>query len=230
MCAHRPKCRVLDSKQETGPLCSLALSYFGRLLGWKKSSQKFRLFLQRYREDTPRYIILFFSKVKLKEKRSTDMSTTSSEPRLRGSGNSQWSIDGTIASPGPWKPPIAPLTLWPSEHSDTRCFKSTQRSYIKHPINTSTSPSLPSFLLLAEGLKTLIQGPTFSLSWFRLLYPYRIPFLNQNGGQGEIRWLRKPPSFPSDLCLQVNDVLTHQRNGGAGLLPLHRVQLQRWGS
>lgn len=76
------------------------------------------------------------------------MSTTSSEPRMKGSGNSQWSVNGSIASPGPWKPLIAPLTLWPLEHSDERCFKSTQRSYIKHPIiSTSTPPSLPSFLL-----------------------------------------------------------------------------------
>lgn len=30
----------------------------------------------------------------------------------------------------------------------------------------------------------------------------------------------------SHLCLQVHDLLAHQRNGGAGLLPLHRLQLE----
>lgn len=127
-------------------------------------SQAFRLFLPRSREDTPCYIILFFSKVELKEKRSTDMSTTSSEPRLKVSGNSQWSVNGTKASPGPWKPLIAPLTLWPSEHSDTRCFKSTQRSYIKtshhhHNLHSSILLSLPS--CSGWGFEDIDSGTNF---------------------------------------------------------------------
>ncbi len=37
------------------------------------------------------------------------------------------------------------------------------------------------------------------------------------------------PESGSHLCLQVHDLLAHQRNGGTGLLPLHRLQLQRGG-
>lgn len=46
------------------------------------------------------------------------------------------------------------------------------------------------------GLKTLILGPTFLLSWFPLLYPYRIPLPNQKGDQGEIRRLSLAPLLP----------------------------------
>lgn len=37
------------------------------------------------------------------------------------------------------------------------------------------------------------------------------------------------PDSRSHLCLQVHDLLAHQRNGGAGLLPVHCLQLQRRG-
>ena len=58
-----------------------------------------------------RVILSRFFPPKLKDKRSTDMSTTSSEPWLKSSGSSQWSVNGTTTSPGPWKPLIAALTL-----------------------------------------------------------------------------------------------------------------------
>lgn len=47
------------------------------------------------------------------------------------------------------------------------------------------------------------------------------------------RWKKKDvvgvggPECGSHLRLQVHDLLAHQGNGGAGLLPLHRLQLQR---
>lgn len=36
--------------------------------------------------------------------------------------------------------------------------------------------------------------------------------------------------FRSHLCLQIHDLLSHQRNGGTSFLPFHCLQLQGGGS
>lgn len=100
--------------------------------------------------------------------------------------------------------------------------KSTQRSYIKTPL--ALPPHLtPSPPVLAEAWRL----------WFRDLRPFLVFFpcsiragchsQTKKVDQGETRRHDEPPSVPSDLRLQVDDILPHQRDGGARLLPLHRV-------
>lgn len=133
------------------------------------------------------------------------MSPTSSEPRLQGSGNSRWSANGATTSPGPWKPLNAPLTLWPSEHSDTRSPHREATLNISSPPSTEHLSFTPFLSCSGWGLKTLILGPTFLLSWFPLLYPYRRPFPNQK------RWPR-----------------WNQAASLAPLLPLRPLSADRW--
>lgn len=200
MCAHLPKCSALASRHESGPFCS-APFLEGELAG-REAAKSYGWSSREAGRTHQSIVITFFSKVELKEKRSTDMLTTSSEPRLKVSGNSQWSINGTTTSPGPWKPLVAPPSLCPSEHSAVRYSKSTQRSYIKHPMTPFLPLSLPSWS--DWGFEDIDSGTyvlAFSLSWFPLLYPYRIPFPNQKGDWGEIRWLRLPPFPPqTSVC------------------------------
>lgn len=101
-----------------------------------------------------------------------------------GSRNSQWSFNGTTTSPGPWKPLIAPLTLWPPVLSDMR--GPHREATLKTPSPLTLHPyNLPSGS--GWGLKTLILGPTFCLSWLSLLYPCWIPFPNRKSWP---RWNR----------------------------------------
>lgn len=159
--------RVLE--HETGPICSLCLVlFFGRFFfGWKKISQEFRLLLPRSRENAPFQNDSLFLQ-SWEGKRSTDMSTTALKPRLWRSRNSQWSINGTT---------VLVRGLHWSLHYPYDLYSTLIRDADKSTLKlqlTSPSPSLPLhhpsfssfFPALAEGLKTLILGPTFSLPLF----------------------------------------------------------------
>lgn len=184
----------------------------------------------RSREDTPCYVILFFSKVKWRKKEAQTCRPHLLDPGWRVQETPGRSTNGTTASPGPWKPLIAPLTLWPSEHSDTRSPHREATLNTPSPpltVHLSFSPFLPA---LAEGWRHWFWD---QLSYFLgFLYSIHTGYHSKTKKVTKVKsgGLASPPSFPSDLCLQIDDVLSHQRDGGAGLLPLHRVQFQRWGS
>ena len=86
-------------------------------------------------------------------------------------------------------------------------------------------------------LLTLLPPPTFLAVGFHPAFEYKYRagqcmwcvclFVGEQWGKKRV--VRMRPLTGSHLCLQVHDLLTHQRNGGAGLLPLHRLQLQRRG-
>lgn len=113
VCAHlqKKKKAVSDSTCEAGPLTLSRL-----VLHWK---------ITRPEEEQPRVpgcssqeagrrqrvvIYIFFLQSQVKEKkREAQTCLPHLEPRLKGSGVSQWRANGTTASPGPWEPPTAPL-------------------------------------------------------------------------------------------------------------------------
>lgn len=136
------------------------------LLVWKvtwleEQQPQIPVVLPGRRKDGPRVmIVMLFTKVKWRKKEAQTC-----WPHLlsqMGSRNSQWSRNGTTTSPGPRKPQIAPLTLWPSELSDMR--GPHREATLKTPPLTLHPYYLPSGS--GWGLKTLILGPTFCLSWF----------------------------------------------------------------
>lgn len=215
-------CQAVDMKQLPYALLP-RLVLEGNLAGRGTASQGLQLSLPR-----GTLFFCFFFQSELKENRSTDTSTTSSEPKQKGAGSFQWGIDGTTASPGPWEPLLTQQTLWPLSHVMLKVHWEKLRVTSQNYHLSSLSPF---FLSLGEGSHTLIPGPTFSLPFVLLSCPLSIqdPCCPPKPKRW-LRWNRAarcPPSLASDLCLQVDDVLPHQRDSGAGLLPLHRVQLQR---
>lgn len=105
------------------------------------------------------------------------------------SGNSQWSLNGTTTSPGPWKPLVAPLTLWPSEHSDMR--RPHREATLKTPLALTLHPSFPLWLRVED----FDLGPTAFLGFF-LLYPYWISFPNQKSWPRWNQVTRLAPFLP----------------------------------
>lgn len=187
--------RVLE--HETGPICSFCLVlFFGRFFfGWKKISQEFRLLLPRSRENAPFQNDSLFSKVEKEKEAQT------CQPQL-------WN-PGCGAQETPSEALMEPQTVlvrglhW-SLHYPYDLYSTLIRDADKSTLKlqlTSPSPSLPLhhpsfssfFPALAEGLKTLILGPTFSLPLF-LGFPYTIHAgshsQTKKGDRGEIRRLR----------------------------------------
>ena len=149
---------MLDSKQETGPFCSQA-SF------WTVNPAGREVPVAPPKKQGGRAVcfqchnISLQSRVEGKKKhRHVDHIFWTQ------AGEVQETPGGTTASPGPWKSLDTPLTRRPPEHSDTRYFKSTQRSYINIP-SSPTPLFRPSLLWLRVWRH-----------WFWGLLPHFPPF------------------------------------------------------
>lgn len=229
VCAHLPKCRVLDQAWNWSVMLPCLVLFWK--VTWLEREPRVPVVPPQEAGRTHRVMLYYFSpKLSEGKKKHRHVDPHLLDPGWRVQETPGRSTKGTTASPGPWKPLIAPLTLWPSEHSDTRSPHREATLNTPSPpltVHLSFSPFLPA---LAEGWRHWFWD---QLSYFLgFLYSIHTGYHSKTKKVTKVKsgGLASPPSFPSDLCLQIDDVLSHQRDGGAGLLPLHRVQFQRWGS
>lgn len=151
------QCRSLDSKHKKLSHLPSCLVVYWKVTWLITSQVLWWLLPSRSREGTPSwYCLNIFSKAELKEKRSTDMSTTSSE-HFQVQGNSKWGVNGATTSPGPWTPLISALNIFIALWQEMLQVHNREATFnIPSP-----APSLPFYPQpsLADGLKTLILGP-----------------------------------------------------------------------